>query len=470
MNSWFKKRPSFKYELLAVMCTLIIAYVFFFVIWDSNTYTFQWNEKIYLFIAAIFWLYMAINIWSNDVANNMWPAVWSKAITITGAIIIAAFFEASWVMIAWWEVVDTIRKWIIDPSLIKESIDFIAIMMATLAGAALWVNIATYFKAPVSTTHSIVGWLIWAWIFAVWPGIVDWIQVWEIAISWILSPIMWWVIAVILMISIRNNVLKKDERWESAKVWVPVYIWLMVWAFVTYLLLKWFKPLFSWHTDTISWVLSHKPVVSIFIWYLLAVWTFVWLRIHYKQQSSYFKNSKKFINKLFNIPLIFAVALLSFAHWANDVANAIWPLAAINDAIKNHGVSWWSVWIEIWIMLIGALWLALWLSVFWARLIKTVWTEITKLNQIRAYCVALSAALTVIIASQLWLPVSSTHIALGWVFWIWLMREYIKRKKWDEKSYIEKGMIKHIALAWVITLPVSWIISWVVYSVIKNFS
>lgn len=466
MFSFFKKRPSFKYELLALISMLIIAYVFFFIIWDYNTYAFEWHEKTYLFLAAIFWLYMAINIWSNDVANNMWPAVWSKALTITWAIIIAWIFEASWVMLAWWDVVNTIKKWIIDPALITNSMDFIAIMMATLAWAALWVNIATYFKAPVSTTHSVVGWLIWAWVFAVWPSIVDWSQVWQIAISWVVSPVMWWVIAIILMQSIRTNILKQEDRWESAKVWVPIYIGIMVWAFTTYLLLKWFKQVLK--GTEFAFLLETQ--IAVFIWYLMAVGTFIALRIHYKQQSSYFKNSKKFINRLFNIPLIFSVALLSFAHWANDVANAIWPLAAINDAIKNHWVSWGSVWIEIWIMLIWAIWLALWLSVFWARLIKTVWTEITKLNQIRAYCVALSAAMTVIIASQLWLPVSSTHIALGWVFGIWLMREYIKRKKWDDKSYIEKSMIKNIALAWIITLPVSWVISWIVYSVIINFS
>jgi phosphate/sulfate permease len=124
----------------------------------------------------------------------------------------------------------------------------------------------------------------------------------------------------------------------------------------------------------------------------------------------------------------------------------------------------------MWVMIIWAIWLVLGLSVFWARLIKTVWSEITKLNQIRAYCVALSAAITVIIASQLGLPVSSTHIALGWVFWVGLLREHYKRQKWKTKDYIEKDMIKSIALAWVITLPVSWIIAWITYLIIMKFS
>ena len=456
MKVWFRKKKNFRYEILAVCVLIIVAWIFFF--WGGNT-------NIFLFIAWILGLYMAINIWANDVANNMWPAVWSKAITITWAIIIAAIFEAAWVMIAWGDVVNTIKKWIIDPNLIKDSSQFIAIMMATLAWAALWVNIATFFRAPVSTTHSIIWWLIWAWITAIWVNIVDWGQVLLIAASWIISPLMWWVIAVILLLSIRKNILKKEDRWESAKIWVPVYIWIMVWSFSTYLILKWFKKVLK--ESDYSFLLN--PEIAIFIWYVLAIIIFIIMRIYYKRESSYFKNSKKFINRLFNIPLIFAVALLSFAHWANDVANAIWPLAAINDAIKNNIVVWKAS-IEIWIMILWALWLVLWLSVFGSRLIQTVWSEITKLNQIRAYCIALAAAITVIIASWLGLPVSSTHIALGWIFWVWLLREHFKRLKWKEKDYIEKAMIKNIVLAWVITLPTSWAIAWITYLIIIKFS
>jgi len=457
MKVWFKKKRNFKYEILAISVLFIISWLFFYG-WG------HWN--MFLLIAWVLGLYMAINIWSNDVANNMWPAVWSKALTITWAIIIAGIFEASGVMIAWWDVVNTIKKWIIDPNLIESSTQFIAIMMATLAWAALWVNIATFFKAPVSTTHSIVGWLVWAWITAIWVNIVNWWQIWMIVASWIISPLMGWFFAVILLLSIRKNILKQDERWEAAKVWVPIYIGLMAWAFSTYLILKGLKKILKW--SDFGYLLN--PQIALFIWYIIAVLTFIALRLFYKKQSFVFKNSKNFINKLFNIPLIFAVALLSFAHWANDVANAIWPLAAVNDAIKNHWIAWGNVWIQTWIMFIWAAWIVLWLSVFGARLIKTVWSEITKLDQIKAFCVALWAAITIIMASQLWLPISSTHVALGWVFWVWLVRQYFKRLKWKNKDYVEKSIIKTIILAWLVTLPVSWGIAWITYLAIMKLS
>lgn len=447
MMAIFKRRRTFKYEIFAAVFLLSVTWVYFYQGWNTNTF---------LLLSAILGIYMAANLWANDVANNMWPAVWSKVLTLTWAIIIAAIFEASWAIIAGWDVVSTIKWWIIDWSQISDPRIFMSIMMATLLGAALWINLATFFRAPVSATHSIIGWLIWAWLAASWVWIVNWSKITEIAASWIISPVMWWIIAAILILSIRKTILKEEDRSEAAKKWVPIYVWIMAWAFSTYLALKWLKQIIHISTE-----------LALFGWYVIAVIVFIWLRLHLSSKNTILKNSKNFINKLFNVPLIFAVALLSFAHWANDVANAIWPLAAIDETIKSM-VEWrsfwiWDIWIPFWIMLIWALWIAIWLMAFGWRLIKTVWKEITKLNQIRAFSVALSAAMTVIIASHMGLPVSSTHVAIGWIFWVWLLREYIKRKKWKSKDYIEKAMIKNIALAWVITLPISGLISWIAY-------
>jgi PiT family inorganic phosphate transporter len=160
---------------------------------------------------------------------------------------------------------------------------------------------------------------------------------------------------------------------------------------------------------------------------------------------------------------------LSFAHGANDVANAIWPLAAINDIVSSHGNIGVSASIPLWIMIIGAIGLALWLGIYGAKLIKTVGGEITKLNQIRAYCVALSAGITVIIASLLGLPVSSTHIAIGGIFWVGLFKQWRKHRAGKTKDYVNKSAIKRIALAWVVTLPISWAIAGVTYLTLMNF-
>lgn len=411
-----------------------------------------------LIIAAMLAFYLAVNIGANDVANNMWPAVWAKAITIGWAILIAGIFEAAGAIIAGWDVVNTIKGWIIDPSWVADSGVFIGIMLATLFGSAVWINIATYTKSPVSATHSVIGWLIGAGIMGLWIDAIHWEKIGQIVASWVISPALWGSIAALLLWSLDSTILKKEDRHEAAHTWVPVYVALMSGAFMSYLLLKGLKKII--HIESL-----YAYIAGIFF----AVSIYVFVKRLLIKHDSLFKNSKKSINKLFNLPLVFSAALLSFAHGANDVANAIGPFAAIYDTVSLGSVATGSAGIPIWIMCIGALGLAAWLGVYGSTLIKTVWNEITKLNQVRAYCVALSAAITVIIASALGLPVSSTHIAIGGIFWIGLFREWQKRRQGKNKEYLDKSMLKQIILSWIITLPASAFIAWLSYTSIIFF-
>ena len=436
--------------LLPLLCLL----------WIIITVTiFQWGTThIVLVIAACLGFYMALNIGANDVANNMWPAVWSKAITIGWAIVIAAIFEAAWAIIAGWDVVNTIKWGIIDASWVTEPKVFIAIMLATLFGSALWINIATYTKSPVSATHSVIWGLVGAGVIALWLDVIQWDKIMQIVASWVISPVLWGGIAAFLLWSIDRNIMHKESRHDAAQIWVPVYAALMAWAFSSYLLLKGLKK-----------IIHMEQSIAFVVGWLIALLTYIVVRKLLFKFSGLFKNSKKSINKLFNIPLVFSAALLSFAHGANDVANAIGPFAAIYETVSSGGMISSNAGIPLWIMIIGALWLAIGLWVYGSTLIKTVGNEITKLNQIRAYCVALSAAVTVIIASTLGLPVSSTHIAIGWIFGIGLFREWQKRHVWKTKIYIDKSILKQIILSWIITLPASAIIAGISYTSIIYF-
>lgn len=475
--SYFQKSASYKYEISAAIVFWLIAWVYFFQWWDTS---------LILLFASILWTYMAMNIGANDVANNMWPAVGSKALTLGWAIIIAAIFEAAWAIIAGWDVVNTIKWGIIDSSMIQDNMTLIYIMMSTLLAAALWINIATYFKAPVSATHSVMWWLIWggmtasAMYYIAWDDtfhissmilysweMVDWWKVWEIWASWVISPVMWWIIAAGIMASIRTNIFKKKHMDRAAKHWLPIYVGLMTSVFTIYLLLKGLKPYLKSHADLAGFLTTNT---SVFLGIIIGFAVFFLVRLYLKKHKSLLQDDKKHINRLFNIPLIFAVALLSFAHGANDVANAIGPLVAIYDAVTTGWISVSDAKIPFWIMFLGAVGLVIWLMTFGSRLITTVWWEITKLNQSRAFSVALAAAITVIIASQLGLPVSSTHIAIWGIFWIWLFREYIKKTQWKDKQYIQKAMIKNIVLSWIITLPATGFIASIVYVLLYHFA
>ncbi len=159
---------------------------------------------------------------------------------------------------------------------------------------------------------------------------------------------------------------------------------------------------------------------------LIAVVIFFIIRPLIVKAADKLENDKNAINSLFTIPLIFAAAMLSFAHGANDVANAVGPLAAINDAITHGGIATKAA-IPLWVMMVGAIGIVLGLALFGPKLIRTVGSEITELNKMRAFSVAMAASITVIIASQLGLPVSSTHIAVGGIFGVGFLREYLKK-------------------------------------------
>tara|TARA_B100000214_G_scaffold323484_2_gene259948 strand:- start:384 stop:1805 length:1422 start_codon:yes stop_codon:yes gene_type:complete len=367
-----------------------------------------------LMAAAVIGGYMAINIGANDVANNVGPAVGSGALSLGAAVVIAAIFEAGGAIIAGGDVVSTIKGGIIDPSNLEDSRAFVWLMTAALLAGALWLNLATWMGAPVSTTHSIVGGVLGAGIAAGGWGIADWAVMGKIAASWVISPVLGGALAALFLFAIKKTVLYRKEVIPAARTFVPWLVAIMAWAFGTYLMIKGVKKIVK--VDFLEATLIGLAAAAV---------VFFIMRTLVGRMASTMENSSAGVNALFTWPLIFAAALLSFAHGANDVANAIGPLAAINDALSANSVVT-SASIPMWVMMVGALGLAVGLMLFGPRLIKTVGSEITELDKTRAFCIALSAALTVILASQLGLPVSSTHIAIGGVFGVGFLREYLK--------------------------------------------
>ncbi len=374
------------------------------------------HGSLFIVIAAMIGGYMAMNIGANDVANNVGPAVGSRALTLTGALIIAAIFEASGAIIAGGEVVGTIRSGIIDPSLIPDADTFLWIMMAALLAAAIWLNVATIMGAPVSTTHSIVGALLGAGIASSGFGIANWDTMGKIAASWVISPIMGGVIAAVFLYIIKRTITYKTDLATAARTTVPYLVACMAFAFGTYLVLKGLSQI--WRVTAIQAALVGLGT---------AVVVFAMVKRRLTQPSRHIVNSKEGVNQLFTIPLVFAAALLSFAHGSNDVANAVGPLAAIVDVVSSgSGQIAKAAPIPLWVMIVGALGIAIGLGLFGPKVIRTVGSEITELDKMRAFCIAMAATITVIIASQLGLPVSTTHVAVGAVFGVGFLREFLK--------------------------------------------
>ena len=470
--------------LVAVWIIATVAY------YDLSIFAISENSA-FVVAACTIGGYMALNIGANDVANNVGPAVGSKALTLVGALAIAALFEAAGAIIAGGDVVSTIKNDIIDPSLMPDTKTFIWAMMAALLSAALWLNLATYIGAPVSTTHSIVGGVMGAGIAATGFGAVNWSVMAKIGASWVISPVMGAVVAALFLAFIKYAIYFRDDMIGAARRWVPVLVAIMATAFSVYLVMKGLKKI--WKPDAMDiWLIG----LAAFALSYAAVRPIV------NRASINMKSRRKEVSNLFTVPLICSAALLSFAHGANDVANAIGPLAAIVSAASTGSVDA-KVGIPFWVMIVGALGISAGLILFGPKLIRTVGEQITKLDRARAFCVALSASITVIIASTLGLPVSSTHIAVGGVFGVGFLREYLsylKRRKasqmsasmtaipddsetgavdWEKerkklvrsrsRKLVRRSHMVTIAAAWVITVPLAALLSGILFYLIRYF-
>ena len=362
-----KARKSAGFDLMRLgIGLLFIAIVVFY------TYAKTGNvpNNLFLVVATIFGAYMAMNIGANDVANNVGPAVGSRALTLTGAIIIAAVFEASGALIAGADVTNTIRKGIIDIGAFNGDVNiFIWAMMSALLSAALWLNLATMFKAPVSTTHSIVGGVMGAGIAAAGFGIVHWATMGKIVASWVISPILGGIIAAGFLYAIKKTVVFKDDKVNASRKWVPLYVSIMTWAFVTYITMKGLKHVWVDIVNILSF-LPHtkKPTFGVASIFGVIVAVTVYFLMVMKLKKEEIQNTREGINRYFTIPLIFSAALLSFAHGANDVANAVGPLAAISDAVMHGGIATKSA-IPFWVMAIGGIGISIGLALYGPRLI-----------------------------------------------------------------------------------------------------
>jgi PiT family inorganic phosphate transporter len=377
--------------------------------------------------------YMALNIGANDVANNVSAAVGARALTLGSALIIAAVFETAGALLAGGDVVDTISKGIIDPAQVGDPNAFIRLMLGALISSALWVNLATWIGAPVSTTHSVVGGVLGAGVAAAGFGAVDWSVMSAIAASWVISPLAGGAIAALFLLFIKSTIIYQDDKITAARLWVPILIGIMGGSFTAYIATKGLSHLFTLAPLTLTGLALGSTVLFWAIAHRFVAW-----------QARGMENRNQSLRRLFRMPLVISAALLSFAHGANDVANAVGPLAAIVAAAQSGGVSS-EVGIPLWVMLIGAVGISIGLLLFGPKLIKMVGEQITKLNPMRAFCVALSAALTVIVASALGLPVSSTHIAVGAVFGVGFFREWYTANSTRRRAYLERKMIRRRA-------------------------
>lgn len=441
----------------------------------ANTYATGTPGVLVVAVTAALAAYMAMNIGANDVTNNVGAAVGARAMSMGVALAIAAIFEIAGALLAGQGVAQTVASGIVDRAAFPNPEVYAWAMMAALISAALWINIATLANAPISTTHAIIGGVIGAGAAASGFHSVQWDAIAVIVVSWTVSPILGGVIAAAFLYFIKEFIIYRDDKIEAAKTWVPVLVAVMAGSFAAFLV--------NGGTNGFYDVPIGKALL---IGLGFGVVTYVVTRPIVRRTADGLDNRNQSLRVLFRIPLICSAALLSFAHGANDVSNAVGPLYGVVSALRA-GESGEAA-IPLWVMIIGAFGISLGLLLFGPRLIRIVGNEITKLNPMRAFCVALSSAVAVLTASALAIPVSSTHIAVGAVFGVGLFREWYTRNSQRRIDYIRsrgngiapeeppanldetrrrylvrRSHFMTIISAWIVTLPISAMLSALVF-------
>ncbi len=427
-------------------------------------------------VTAALAAYMAMNIGANDVTNNVGAAVGARAISMGGALAIAAVFEIAGALLAGRGVAETVASGILDRANFPSPEVFAWAMMASLVSAAIWINIATLANAPISTTHAIIGGVIGAGAAASGLHSVQWDAMGLIVISWTVSPILGGVIAALFLFFIKETIIYREDKIAAAKTWVPVLVAIMAGAFSAFLATGGTNGFY------------HMPFgTALLVGLAVGVLTYFVTRPIVRRHAEGLDNRNQSLRTLFRLPLICSAALLSFAHGANDVSNAVGPLYGVVVALRESSGSA-NAGIPLWVMVIGAFGISLGLLLFGPRLIRIVGSEITKLNPMRAFCVALSSAVAVLTASAFAIPVSSTHIAVGAVFGVGLFREWYTRNSQRRIEYIRsrgngiapeepsanpdetrrrylvrRSHFMTIVSAWIVTLPISAMLSALVF-------
>ena len=396
------------------------------------------GQLIYIGLAAVFGIFMAWGIGANDVANAMATSVGSKALTIKQAILVAAVFEFLGAVLAGGEVTATIRKGIIDASLLTDSPEYLIYgMLAALLAAGTWLLIASNRGWPVSTTHSIVGAIVGFAAIGIGIDAVQWSKVGTIAMSWVVSPLVAGIIAYLIVLSVQRLILSRENPLEQAKRYVPVYMFLAAFMLSLVTMLKGLKHVGLDLSITASYV------YAIAIAAVLAIGGSVIINRIEPSPKKDKKHHFHTVERVFGVLMILTACGMAFAHGSNDVANAIGPLAAV-ISVAQSGVIGAKSSTPIWVLLLGGGGIVIGLATFGRRVIATVGEKITHLTPSRGFAAELSAATTIVIASGTGIPISTTHTLVGAVLGVGMARGI---------DAIDLRVVGRVFVSWLVTIP-----------------
>ncbi|MBE9057197.1 inorganic phosphate transporter [Sphaerospermopsis sp. LEGE 08334] len=413
-----------------------------------------------MIIIAFLSLYVAFNLGANDVANAMGTSVGSKAITLTQAIIIAGILEFTGAVLFGHEVTETLGTKIANPDLFITTPQTLALGMITvLISAGVWLQIATSLGLPVSSSHAVVGAIAgFTWV-ALGINAIDWSSIGLITVSWILTPIISATIAAFFYSLIQKWILFQPNSRLQLQEWIPWLSAILLSIFGVIVLPTLTQPLTTFFSEKIGFnIPSHD--IPIFTGAIAAIGLTIynWRKLDLTTIQNPKSKIQNPIEQLFARFQLLSACFVAFAHGANDVGNAIAPLAVISyinqtNTVPNNGII-----IPIWIMILGGAGIVAGLAIWGKKVIATIGENIISLQPSSGFCAEIATATTILLASRLGLPVSTSHALVGGVVGIGLVQNL--------KS-IKFQTLQGIAAAWVITVPISAVISAIIFSIIR---
>ena len=469
-------------------------------------------ETIILVLAVVLGFYMAWSIGANDVANAMGTSVGSGALTLKKAIIVASILEFSGAYLVGSHVSETIRKGIVETHIFTSHPDvFIYGMLAALLTAAVWLQVASYFGWPVSTTHSIVGSVLGFGLLIGGVHAIHWEKIVSITMSWVISPILSGTIAFILFNILRYKIYYQPDPIKATKKVVPYLVFAVFFVLTLVLLFKGLKNLHLTlsflqasligigvgiiaaiisknllknfvpssplpESNTSEWPGArlkfnlYRAEVRLSRAYQLATGELkdsinnLLQNLKHINTSISFDNNIQFeerniqgVERIFAYLQILSAAFVAFAHGANDVANAVGPLAAIITVLKTGQISMKAP-VPSWTLLLGGLGIVIGLATWGWRVMMTIGKKITELTPSRGFSAEFSAAITILLASKLGLPISTTHTLVGAVLGVGMARGF---------TTLDLRVIRNIVISWIITIPVGAIGVIIAYYILR---
>ena len=409
----------------------------------------MWQSP-FLWMTVAVGLYMAWNIGANDVANAMGTSVGSGALTVGGAIIVAAIFEFAGAFLAGGHVTDTVRKGMLDMSLLGRE-ELIYGMMASLASAGTLLIGATRFGLPISTTHAIVGAIVGFGAVAIGIDAVNWPKVLQISLSWITSPLLAGVIAFAIFHLIRSTILNKSNPVHQIRKYGPAFFFFVFFIIGLVTLFKGLKHI-NLDLDLMEAIAGSVALGLIGS----GIGAFFIRRVQIGEADPDHRFDQ--VERIFVVLQILTACAIAFAHGSNDVANAIGPLAAIVNAVENVDLTAKAP-VAPWMLAIGGLGIVIGLATWGYRVMETVGKKITELTPSRGFAAQLAAASTIVLASRLGIPISTTHTLVGAVLGVGLARGI---------TALDLRVVGNILASWIATLPIAAALSVFFYYFFKG--